>query len=302
MSKLNFVIAGFAKCGTTSAHNYLQQHPELFLTTPKEPRHFIQADFNESADEYWCLFEQSSAEQMRGEASVAYSESEFIELASRRLYDHNPDLKFIFLVRDPVKRVESQYRELHDSGFKLKLSCPFDLGEAMLKIPSLIADSHYHRLTQRYISLFGEDQIHVVFLEELVSQPRSVLRNMLTFLGVRDTHFVFDTNRQHNASQFKYRDTQFFRKLKSVRGAGIASQNQINLSFTERERLYRGLGWRKSLANEIIIWPDLAKKLALSGLRHDIENFLNTHKRRESVWPDFQSLYNQENEGAPNSV
>ncbi len=293
MSQLDFVIAGFAKCGTTSLYRYLLQHPELFLTTPKETNHFVEPYFNEFAEEYWSMFDQANFDQSKGEASVSYSESEFIELASRRLYQHNPELKIIFLVRDPIKRVESQFRELHDSGFKIKLSCPFDLGEAMLKIPGIITDTHYYRLTCRYISLFGEDRVKIVFLEELIAQPQFVLSDLLSFLGVKETDYRFNLNEQHNASQYKYRDTLFFRKLKSVRGAGILNTKVIDLPFAERERLYRRQGWRQPFANEAVVWSELAKRLCLSGLRTDILNFLACHTKKISLWPHFQRMCEQ---------
>ena len=223
------------------------------MTAEKETNHFVSADFDEFADEYWSMFDLAFDEQPLGEASVSYAESEYVDLASRRLHQHNPDLKVIFLVRDPVKRIESQYRELHDSGVKVMVRCPFDLGEAMLKANSLIADTHYHRLTQRYISLFGEGQVHVVFLEELTSQPDVVLRDVLAFLDVHDRDFKFNTDKQHNSGQTKYRDTLFFRKLKEVRAAGILNSPNTHLSYNERERFYCQQGWRRPFANEPIV-------------------------------------------------
>ena len=40
MALPNLLIVGAAKSGTTSLHNYLNQHPEVFMCNPKEP-HFL---------------------------------------------------------------------------------------------------------------------------------------------------------------------------------------------------------------------------------------------------------------------
>jgi hypothetical protein len=35
-----FFIVGAPKCGTTAMCHYLSQHPEIFISTPKEPHFF----------------------------------------------------------------------------------------------------------------------------------------------------------------------------------------------------------------------------------------------------------------------
>ena len=63
----NLFIIGAAKCGTTSLHHYLDQHPEVSMSEVKEPRYFCRHfdDLGLPAvsrrDEYLGLFESGTA-------------------------------------------------------------------------------------------------------------------------------------------------------------------------------------------------------------------------------------------------
>ena len=76
----NLLIIGAAKSGTTSLHHYLQQHPEIFMTTPKEPHFLINNDIGKDRipkgiidkDEYFNLFNVIDSYKYKGESSVMY--------------------------------------------------------------------------------------------------------------------------------------------------------------------------------------------------------------------------------------
>ena len=40
MTKPDFIIIGAAKSGTTTLYEYLCRHPQIFMSTPKEPDFF----------------------------------------------------------------------------------------------------------------------------------------------------------------------------------------------------------------------------------------------------------------------
>ena len=66
-----FMIIGAAKAGTTSLHHYLDQHPEISMSTPKETNFFERPDAAENLDEYQRCFQPGT--KLRGEASVHYT-------------------------------------------------------------------------------------------------------------------------------------------------------------------------------------------------------------------------------------
>lgn len=291
MPILDFIIAGFAKCGTTSLYHYLKQHPELFLTVPKETNHFVKKDYLKFEDEYSARFNTAKIEQLKAEASVSYAESEFVEIAINRLHKHNANLKVVFIIRDPVRRIESQYRELHDSGFKLKVKCPFDLYEALLSMPNIIADTHYHRIINRYREKFSKSSIHVIFLEDLVAKTAETLRSALEFLMVEDQDFKFDLIDPSNQGSAKYRDTKLFRRLKNAHAAGILGTPIEHLSFEQRERLNRLQGWRVPFASDPVTWSKSAENLVLRGVREHSEKLLSELHRERAIWPAYERLY-----------
>jgi len=288
MVSIDFVIAGFAKCGTTTLYHYLKQHPQLFLTTPKETNHFIRPDINHYWSKYDNLFTSAQPHQLLGEGSVSYAESEFADFAINRLKHFNPGLKLIFIVRDPAKRIESQFRELHDSGFKLMLSCPFDLSEALVKIPNMLSDTHYERILNLYLTRFDSENMHVIFLEDLIANPKLVLQSVLDFLAVPQRDFVFEKPTQSNAGRFKYRDTELFRRLRNARGVGLPR----HLPFELRERISRSRGWRIPFASEPVVWSDAAKSLFYTSLVEHSEALLSRFSRERLLWPLYESIFN----------
>ena len=46
MNTPNFFILGAPKCGTTSLHNYLNQHPDIYMSYKKEPHYFCYNEIN----------------------------------------------------------------------------------------------------------------------------------------------------------------------------------------------------------------------------------------------------------------
>ena len=112
MSRLpDFYVVGAPKCGTTSLHRYLRQHPGVFVPDVKEPNFFC-SDFPsiqkyKSLEDYSMLFEPAQENQLVGEASPWYLYS---KTAIQNILDVQPDAKFIVMLRNPVDAVISYYR------------------------------------------------------------------------------------------------------------------------------------------------------------------------------------------------
>jgi hypothetical protein len=102
MPKPGFFLVGAPKCGTTSLHDHLAQHPALFLPAVKEPT-FFGADVPllpavGSLDAYVALFD-AGAGRLCGEASTNYLAS---TSAAREIHDFNPGARIIVALRNPV--------------------------------------------------------------------------------------------------------------------------------------------------------------------------------------------------------
>src|SRR5688500_3515585 len=93
-----FITIGAAKSGTTSLHYYLDQHPEISMSSPKETNFFERSDAAESLDEYQLHFRAGFP--ARGESSVHYTCFPTIPDVQERIASALPDVKLIYIVRD----------------------------------------------------------------------------------------------------------------------------------------------------------------------------------------------------------
>jgi len=115
MKKPNLIIVGAAKCGTTSLHNYLNQHPEIFMSYIKEPRHFCSDFFPFGSEKhfkykdektYLKLFEKGLDKKIVGESTPLYLYS---KKSAKEIHEFNPDAKVIIMLRDPLYFMYSFY-------------------------------------------------------------------------------------------------------------------------------------------------------------------------------------------------
>jgi len=200
----NLFLVGAAKAGTTSLDEYLRSQPEVFMSPLKEPHFFSELRIDSPAkyefahvvrerSSYERLFSDSAGFSYVGEASTSYLTN---EAAPERIKRASPEAKIVVSLRDPVERAYSHFlydvgeaaeRRSFEEAVRAELSCP-----ASQPWPANYLEySDYVPGLRRYEHHFGRDSMHVIFFEELLSNPDSVLRNLLAFLGL-------DTRRARN--------------------------------------------------------------------------------------------------------
>jgi hypothetical protein len=182
MITLDFVIPGFSKCGTTTLCELLCQHPQVAIPR-KEPGYFAQ-NFGDGPDSYAELFRGVGTGVLRGDASTTYSTEQFGDVASIRLASRFPGLKCIFIARHPMRRLESSFRQMHHIGHLFGVSAERDITATLFKLPNMIADTRYWNILNRYRRFFPDEQIHLVFLEDLARQPEVEVRRCFHFLEI----------------------------------------------------------------------------------------------------------------------
>lgn len=217
MPKLpNFLIVGMAKCGTSSLSKYLQQHPDIFISTPKEPR-FITSQFSpfplngpkddkveawyvKDLDSYKNLFESANTKAI-GEASADTLFFHQGSIPTIKKYFGNP--KIIIILRNPVKRAFSAYQHLvRDERESLSFEEALNLEPDRIKknfelIYFYKAASLYYTAVKAFMEAFPE--VKVVLSNDLSENPQQVLSEVFSFLEV-DDDFTVDTSLKHNIS------------------------------------------------------------------------------------------------------
>lgn len=122
--KVNIIIAGFQKCGTTALHSFLSDHPDIIGSKPKESD-FFNSDFRYAQGKkfYHSYFKHRSSnpfnKKLYLESSPSYLHKGNVEETAKRIKAYNKDVKVIAVVRNPIDRAFSawnMYRKNYEKG------------------------------------------------------------------------------------------------------------------------------------------------------------------------------------------
>ncbi len=177
--KVDFIIVGAQKCGTTSLAGQLDQIDEICFCKEKEPHFFSKnKHWKKELEQYLELYD-SHGGQLLGEASTTYSFCDEYPAAISSLYEHNPDMKLIYLVRDPIARIESHFNHRLRNN-KISRNVIIALGN----YPCFFERSEYFRQIQHIRKTFPENQIKIIIFEQFIKEPRKILAEVLSFLDL----------------------------------------------------------------------------------------------------------------------
>ncbi|OED47353.1 sulfotransferase family protein [Leisingera sp. S232] len=193
----DFIIGGAPKCGTTSLHFILDQHPAISL--PQDEVHFFDADDpvahpdflsvragmlqwwdprpGAKANQNWYAgrFPSAVPGGLTGEDSTTYLMS---ELAASRIAAQLPEAKLVFMLRHPVQRAYSQYWHL------IKTSRATESFEAaIIRYPHILLGSSYAAGLQRFFSALGRERVHVCLFEDFRADMQGCVDAVTQFLG-----------------------------------------------------------------------------------------------------------------------
>jgi hypothetical protein len=198
MRSPNLFIVGAMKSGSTTLHDYLAEHPEIFMSPDKEPGFFVPQQWkNRKPEEYDRLFAAADREKYIGESSTYYSKLPTYPGVARRIHQYNADSRIVYIVRDPIQRTISHY--LHNRRDLQRHAENRPILKAIEQDESYIAYSNYAMQLQPYYEVFGRERILVVLFEEMVASPEATLRGVFQWLDV-DTDFTVATKRKSNAA------------------------------------------------------------------------------------------------------
>ena len=206
----DFCIIGAAKSGTTSLYHYLAAHPGIFMCPIKEPHYFsTDAIHTRGEDWYRGLYAEAGADQICGESSVSYTYHPIGPETAARMYRANPAMKLIYIVRQPVERIESEAlqtmkylkRVLKEDWFHMALDDFLDMIEDPVSpyYGAIVETSKYNRQIEIFEQHFPTDQILLLTQRDLRDTPDTVLARCHAFLGV-DAHEATDLGGDRNVT------------------------------------------------------------------------------------------------------
>ncbi len=223
----DYLIIGGQRCGTTSLHNYLIQHPGVLPARFTKGVHWFDVAFDRSPGWYRGHFPLDARRRqigqrlgygpVTGEGSPYYL---FHPEVPRRVLQQIPDCRMIAVLRDPVERAWSAYHHERKRGFEdLDFEAALDAepdrlaGQgARLASPGghsydhlhhgYVARGRYAEQLERWYRQFPLDQVLIVFSDDLEQRPAETTSRVQQFLGlpVVEPDVTRQWNKQHNST------------------------------------------------------------------------------------------------------
>jgi hypothetical protein len=191
--KVNTIIIGAGRSGTTSLYKMMEQHPDVCFSDIKEVHYFSVPDLYKRGAAYLHSFYT----RCKNEAVVAVADTYLMidHDGIARLHDYNPEMKIIVMLRNPVDRAYSSYNYSvnyghHDAYAKFSESI---IKESLLSKESDIARRNnlghfyagmYHMHLQKWLEVFPRDQFLIMTTRELKASQEKVAEKLFNFLEI----------------------------------------------------------------------------------------------------------------------
>jgi hypothetical protein len=222
--KPSFFIIGAPKAATTSLASFLALHPQAGIVRSKEPNFFSNDQrYALGWDAYMALYSHCTGKKALGDASTSYCRIRYHPLTIGRIKEHVPEAKIIYMVRHPLKRMESAYIE--------HLCTPAGTGiasinDAIRRQPMIVDSSRYWEVFDAYRKEFDESRIKVVWFEEYIANRVAVFKDVCRFLEIAD---CVTPDFQHELTNS--RELGYERMAKLGR-----TKDQVNTTWNEEAR------------------------------------------------------------------
>lgn len=179
--KVDFMLIGAAKSGTTTVADILKNHPDINFCKRKEPNFFSTSqNWRKEIDNYHNLFEQENNKLLYGEASTSYTVYPHLNLEIwNDIYEYNPRMKFIYIIRNPIHRIISQYMQSFQKG---RINGTIE--QMIVNSAKEINRSKYHLQISPFINLFGKDQVLIIHFDDLLDNREKLLYEISLFLNI----------------------------------------------------------------------------------------------------------------------
>lgn len=213
MTLPHFLIIGAMKAGTTTLYRDLLVNPEIYLPAIKEPHNLVseQVLSPKGKEEYEALFRLARPSQTCGEASTGYTKRPtYSGVPGRARSLIGPDLKVIYLVREPVARIISHHYHSYSSG----VFGP-DIDREVREQPVLLDYSRYAMQVEPWIETFGSSHVLILVFEEFVAARQSTVRRVSEFLGITPRESLINEEAIYNKSDGKPTRSPFWRKIRT---------------------------------------------------------------------------------------
>ena len=209
------IIGGSTKAATTSLFNYLASHPQVCASSRKESRFFLDPDYpvplherhvRQGADGYERLFDACPDLPFRLEATPDYLASPG---SAELLHHHLEDVRIVFMLRDPIERLQSWYtfaRQNNDLPAELTFE---DYVARQFEQTEASPPQHWRALEQGrylhylgpYLEHFDPSQLFLLNYHTFVADVRAGVQSLCRWSGLSPAFYDAYDFTVHNRSQ-----------------------------------------------------------------------------------------------------
>jgi len=273
----NFFVIGAQKAGTTRLCNLLQRHPSVAIPT-KEPFYFqsIQA-MTDKEQWYRSIFERVADLPARGDGSTYYSMCGIYPDTAERIHEFNPDARIIYMVRQPLARIEAAWKQLLSVG---DVNGVLGFEHTLYDTELLIDPSLYWKQLSEYRRYFADDQVRVGFFEEFIADEQAELRACFSFLGVDSfVDIDMDDDEGRNPTEGKRQRLAVVDAVRALPGYARVKRfipRSLKALFTDR--INRPIPMTSPWTAESMDWT-------MARIADDSAALLEYAGRNEDYWP-----------------
>lgn len=295
----DFFLIGAMKAGSTALHHCLNKHPDIFMSRPKEPGFFSRDDrFAKGYIWYRGYFKGAADSQVWGDSSTCYSRMPIYPNTAARIYNVNPNAKFLYVVRDPVLRAFSHYKHRMDET--VISGRPILTYKEFLKVDTEVLNTgKYYYQIKPYYDLFGADNVYVCSFCDLVDNTSKTLFEICSFLNVDPSSLsetIFPIKNEAGSSLNYFYTNQYIRVLrnsllvKPIIDLMPSSAKKAGVSVLKSTLMRSGLMRKKVTKDHAVLSvPDEEDKRFLSEYyKNDLTDFQALTGLDITCWKSFK--------------
>lgn len=192
--KVNMLIIGAGRSGTTSLYEHLKSHPDICFSNIKEIPFFSVKDIYQRGESYYHSFFKLDKQKV-----IASSDTYLLidQEAPKRILDYNPDMKIIIMLREPVERSYSSYIYAINNGHENKTTTyrdAFNLEKEKISEKDIIIKNNlghfysglYYKHVKCWMQFFPKENFLLIKTNDLKENYQEVLKKVSKFLNIEE--------------------------------------------------------------------------------------------------------------------
>ncbi|MFT5297860.1 MAG: hypothetical protein ACI9YH_003899 [Colwellia sp.] len=192
--KINFLVVGAQKSGTSALDKYLREHSEIEMAPVKEVHYFDNEDNFKDTANYEAYHKNftSGHSRIKGECTPIYM---YWHPSIKRIFEYNPKIKIIVILRNPIERAYSHWNMERDrkadtvnfttaikqEAIRCREALPFQH-----RIFSYTDRGFYSKQIRHIWRFFSKEQTLFIKHDDLKNEPHQVLEELSNFLGISE--------------------------------------------------------------------------------------------------------------------